>query len=309
MAQECSPTGNVIIFANYNGGNLTINCDVNIPNMKIGVCTYESAAISITGPFAGNVTGVIYAGYSGTNNPCGTTLTNTTITGVSSSISDILFLPPATFTDPDGYGSMVCAYSCDEGNQGGCNTSEQVVDYFIDAFGGTLRMYKTQYGCWPAAPINVSGGFCCSGTLILPDAYFTSSDQLLCPGQCINFTDESTGGATSWAWTFEGASTTSSSEQNPSGICYLTAGLFPVTLTISGPGGSDTYSYDINVQACGIPGCTYENAMNYDPDATVDNQSCLFNCDSSCPADFNGDAIVGVADLIIFINMYGTTCE
>lgn len=52
-SQTCNiTTGNVIIFSNYDGGVININCDVNIPNLKIGVCTYEDCQINITGPFA-----------------------------------------------------------------------------------------------------------------------------------------------------------------------------------------------------------------------------------------------------------------
>src|SRR4028119_441741 len=78
----CNSSGNLIIFSNYDGGTLNINVDVNIPNLKIGVVSYEAVAINISGTFAGNVTGVRYAGYNNTpNNNCTPNITTTTITG------------------------------------------------------------------------------------------------------------------------------------------------------------------------------------------------------------------------------------
>jgi PKD repeat protein len=52
----------------------------------------------------------------------------------------------------------------------------------------------------------------------------------------VNFTDESTGSITSWSWTFgDGGSSTA---QNPSHQ-YTSAGIYTVSLTVTGPGGSD----------------------------------------------------------------------
>ena len=55
-------------------------------------------------------------------------------------------------------------------------------------------------------------------------------------------------------------------------------------------------------------GCTYEIADNYDPAAIIDDGSCEITSAGGCVYDFNDDNIVGVADLILFINAYGTTC-
>ncbi len=53
----------------------------------------------------------------------------------------------------------------------------------------------------------------------------------------VGFTDLSTGNITSWLWTF--GDNTTSTAQNPSHT-YTTAGTFPVSLTVTGPGGSNT---------------------------------------------------------------------
>jgi len=75
-----------------------------------------------------------------------------------------------------------------------------------------------------------------------PVANFTSSDTVFCneAGECINFTDHSTGNPTSWQWTFTGGVPSSSTQQNPDSICYYQPGSYPVTLIVSNSGGTDT---------------------------------------------------------------------
>ena len=82
----CNTNGNLVIFSNNDGGTLTINVNQNIPDLRIGVSTYHAVAVNITGPFAGNVTGVIYAGYDQSSAPCGNAPSSTTITGVAAGI-------------------------------------------------------------------------------------------------------------------------------------------------------------------------------------------------------------------------------
>ncbi|MFM7105042.1 MAG: hypothetical protein ACKOW8_05930, partial [Flavobacteriales bacterium] len=57
-------------------------------------------------------------------------------------------------------------------------------------------------------------------------------------------------------------------------------------------------------------GCTYPDATNFNPGATIDDGSCIFELGNpNCPADINGDGFVSVADLLIFIAEYGTICN
>ena len=82
-------------------------------------------------------------------------------------------------------------------------------------------------------------------------------------------------------------------------------------------------------------GCTYPDALNYNPEATADDGSCTFEefdldavydsgysdgfvdgedsviCPetSSCPSDLNGDGGVGMPDLLIFLSSFGTVCD
>ncbi len=161
----CDSTANIVIYSNYDGGVLNINVDEHIPNLKIGVVTYEPVTINISGTYVADVTGVIYAGYvSTTNHHCNNSPATTTITGVASNITSINFLPAVSYNNPDGYSMIVCNTSCsDTTDQGGCNTPDQVVYYFENAFSGTFRYHFTQYGCWNTTPYLVSsGGNCCA---------------------------------------------------------------------------------------------------------------------------------------------------
>lgn len=164
---SCNPSGNVIIYSNYDGGVLNISVDQNIPNLKIGICTYEGTTINISGAFVGNVTAVAYAGYNANNAHC-SGIINTSINGVPIGITSIAIYPPATLNDPNGNPNIDCAYQCNTGNQGGCNTAGQVAHYFLTQFGGSLRFHQTQYGCWTGTHLVSAGGNCCLVNQVLP---------------------------------------------------------------------------------------------------------------------------------------------
>lgn len=166
FSQVCNPSGNLLIYSNYDGGIITINCDVNIPNIKIGICTYEAAEIHITGTFSSNVTGVMYAGYDGGNDNCSLGVTTTTIIGVSASIQTISVYPAVGAYNPvHGFGNpnMDGCYQCDTTqSSGGVNSPDEVVYYFQTNMPGTMRYHWTDYGCWTNTVMAVSnGGNCC----------------------------------------------------------------------------------------------------------------------------------------------------
>jgi gliding motility-associated-like protein len=72
-----------------------------------------------------------------------------------------------------------------------------------------------------------------------PVADFSTPVTTICAGTCIDFTNTSTFGVDpSFSWDFGNGSTSSS--QNPTGICYNATGVYTVTLTVSDPGGTDT---------------------------------------------------------------------
>ena len=68
-------------------------------------------------------------------------------------------------------------------------------------------------------------------------ANFTASATNASLGQSINFTDTSDGMTVSWNWTFEGATPSTSTAQNPT-VTYNTPGDYDVTLIVTGPTGN-----------------------------------------------------------------------
>lgn len=80
-----------------------------------------------------------------------------------------------------------------------------------------------------------------------PVAAFNASTTSTCEGECINFVDISTNGPTSWTWSFPGSSTPSSSIQNPSNICYPTAGNYVAELTACNGSGCNTSLVNITI--------------------------------------------------------------
>lgn len=73
-----------------------------------------------------------------------------------------------------------------------------------------------------------------------PEANFVASDTIVPVGCPVNFTDLSAGVPFEWAWSFQGADVTSSTERNPSGITWSSPGTYNVSLTVSNPAGVAT---------------------------------------------------------------------
>lgn len=69
-------------------------------------------------------------------------------------------------------------------------------------------------------------------------AALASSDTSFCEKDCIDFYDQSTNSPTSWQWLFPGGVPSSSTQQNPTTICYNNYG-----------------SYDVQLVACNATGC------------------------------------------------------
>lgn len=301
FSQICNPSGNVIIYSNYDGGELNINIDQNIPNLKIGIVAYEAATINISGAFVGNVTQVVFAGYPSTNNNhCTGSIPSTTVNGVSSGIVNILAYPPVTLNNPNGYSSIICAYSCDNNtNQGGCNTVDQVEAYFLSIFGGNLFSHHTQYSCWLSAQTFAvsGGGNCCPTPTNAPNADFTWSNGgfSICAGDCVDLTDLSTNNPTSWNWNLPGASTTSSILQNPTNICYPNAGTFGISLTATNGIGSDNVSYNITVHPLPAVPTISQNLSTLQSSAATSYQWAL-----------NGTPIGGATNQTYTVSINGT---
>ncbi|CAN5688294.1 hypothetical protein BH11BAC1_BH11BAC1_18780 [soil metagenome] len=75
-------------------------------------------------------------------------------------------------------------------------------------------------------------------TAVLPVALF-SAPNAICPGTCTGFTNLSAN-ATSYQWYFPGAIPGTSTDVDPSNICYNTPGTYDVTLVAANGSGSDS---------------------------------------------------------------------
>lgn len=96
-----------------------------------------------------------------------------------------------------------------------------------------------------------------------PTAAFTPSSVAECEGGCINFIDNSTNNPTTWAWTFPGSTTPSSSNQHPTNICYPTGGNYIAKLVACNGNGCDSATVNITISSTAIA-----------------NPSTLIGCDS-----------------------------
>jgi PKD repeat protein len=85
---------------------------------------------------------------------------------------------------------------------------------------------------------------------------FNMSNTSSCQGECITFTDASTGGANSWLWDFGDGST--STDQDPV-HCFTISGNFNCQLTVSNGASSNTSSQVLTINPAPGVGLSYQD--------------------------------------------------
>jgi len=77
-----------------------------------------------------------------------------------------------------------------------------------------------------------------------PDVDFYADKTAIAVGGAVNFTDQSTGGpaATSWAWTLNNGTPSSSTSQNPAGVTFTPAGIYNISHTATNTNGTGSNS-------------------------------------------------------------------
>jgi hypothetical protein len=84
------------------------------------------------------------------------------------------------------------------------------------------------------------------------NANFVANTTDICEGEDVTFTDYSSGGATEWAWEFEGGTPATSNVQNPT-VMYEVMGEFDVTLTVTGTAGTNTMTKNNYISTMAMP--------------------------------------------------------
>ncbi len=109
----------------------------------------------------------------------------------------------------------------------------------------------TGYGMVDAAAA-VSGG-----VVPAPVAGFSSSNPAGCEPLLVTFSDLSTGTIDTWSWTFGDGGTSTLANPNHT---YTVAGTYTVSLTVTGPGGTDSQTQVDLVTVTGAPVASFANS-------------------------------------------------
>jgi gliding motility-associated-like protein len=192
-----------------------------------------------------NVTGVVW-------NTAGTytvTLTASNLSG-SSNATVVITVNPLPNVTASANPTVICqgnstnltaggasTYTWNPGNLSGANqtvTPATTTTYTVTGVGAN--------SCQDTAQVTVVVQICAP-----PVALYTASATSVCVGEPVNFTDNSTGGPTTWSWTFPSGTPATAASQNVNNVVWSAAGTYTVTLTVSNTNGNDTYTATITV--------------------------------------------------------------
>lgn len=127
------------------------------------------------------------------------------------------------------------------------NASTGEINLGTSGAGSYTVTYATTGPCPDSQTFGVTVTTCTSPTVTV-----SASDNLICEGDCISFTEISTGSPTTWLWTFPGGTPASSINQNPGTICFDTPGIHLVEVIASNSFGADTTTVSVTVNATPI---------------------------------------------------------
>ena len=106
--------------------------------------------------------------------------------------------------------------------------------------------------------------YACNGLPLSPIASFSASQQQICDGDSIVFTDLSTNNPTSWTWQIPGGSPASASVSNPT-ITFNIPGIYTISLISSNSTGTS----NVSVQTLTVNNCVPVPVASFVPSHTV----------------------------------------
>jgi len=120
-------------------------------------------------------------------------------------------------------------------------------------------------------------------TCLPPKADFLVSRNVVCQTTCVSFADLSSNIPTSWQWTFQGGTPSTSTLQNPQTVCYNVPGTYDVQLIASNIYGKDTmtkFKYIVVTDTCARPIANFSATQD-----TICNFTCINFIDSTKNTD------------------------
>ncbi|MFH0866467.1 MAG: C10 family peptidase [Bacteroidota bacterium] len=123
-----------------------------------------------------------------------------------------------------------------------------------------------------------------------PVANFSANTTTPAVGGSVNFSDASTNSPTTWSWTFEGGTPSTSTSANPANITYSTAGLYLVSLTVSNANGTDTKTRSQYINVGGTPSAWIKQNSAFTTASRGINSICIVNPYIVWAGAYNGTA-------------------
>ncbi len=99
-------------------------------------------------------------------------------------------------------------------------------------------------------------------SLLAPVADFSMSASIINEGETVNFTDASTNEPVVYAWTFDGGTPASSTNQTPGSITFDNPGYYDITLQVTNASGTSSKTKKLKVMPVGSTSVSVNEARN-----------------------------------------------